>query len=47
MDSTLLLYALYRLRRSGSLSTPLAAIHIHHGLQQEADLWQQQCQQYC
>lgn len=43
VDSTVLLHALAQL----SLGDTLQAIHIHHGLQAEADGWVTHCQQLC
>ena len=43
VDSTVLLHAVAQLQ----LSTPLHAIHVHHGLQSEADQWVEACQQLC
>ncbi|WP_460140128.1 tRNA lysidine(34) synthetase TilS [Pseudomonas sp. S2_E01] len=46
LDSTVLLHLLASLAQSHSLP-PLAAIHIHHGLQSVADAWPQHCQWVC
>ena len=52
-DSTALLHSLHRCLQSESLLQAglqlpkLAAIHVHHGLQSEADDWLTHCQQQC
>ncbi len=43
VDSTVLLHLLSRLL----LGDSLRAVHIHHGLQQEADQWAEHCQRFC
>jgi tRNA(Ile)-lysidine synthase len=45
LDSHLLLHALAQLRPQ--LKPKLCAIHIHHGLQAEADEWANHCQDVC
>ena len=45
LDSTVLLHQLAQLRFTQSLS--LRAIHIHHGLSQQADQWLEHCQRVC
>jgi len=45
LDSHVLLYALCSLREL--LDAEIGAVHIHHGLQQDADVWESQCQQVC
>lgn len=45
LDSTVLLHLLAE--RRADLSAPLAAIHIHHGLQRQADDWAEHCKQLC
>ena len=45
LDSHVLLYALCSLREL--LDAEIGAVHIHHGLQQDADMWESQCQQVC
>ncbi|MFT4938793.1 MAG: tRNA(Ile)-lysidine synthase [Paraglaciecola sp.] len=45
LDSHVLLHAMASLREQFGFS--LAAIHIHHGLSQNADLWQLHCEQVC
>ncbi|WP_372748457.1 tRNA lysidine(34) synthetase TilS [Litorivivens sp.] len=42
LDSTVLLHALTRLKEHPSLH----ALHIHHGLQAQADDWQRHCKQF-
>lgn len=46
MDSMVLLEALYELRQSHPLP-PLKALHIHHGLHADADLWAEHCRRQC
>ncbi len=43
LDSTVLLHLLAH----ANLSTPLQAIHVHHGLQAAADLWTVHCERIC
>jgi tRNA(Ile)-lysidine synthase len=45
LDSHALLHALCKLR--AVLDAEIGAVHIHHGLQQDADVWELQCQQVC
>jgi tRNA(Ile)-lysidine synthase len=45
MDSQVLLHALSVL--APRLAAPLHAVHIHHGLQPEADHWSEQCAAFC
>lgn len=45
LDSTVLLQLVERWRREHPGAPPLAAIHINHQLQPEADDWQRHCQQ--
>lgn len=45
VDSTVLLHLLAKHR--DKLSTKLHAIHIHHGLNQAADSWQQHVERFC
>ena len=45
LDSTVLLYALCTLREQ--LTVPVGAIHIHHGLQADADHWADHCRAVC
>ena len=48
MDSMLMLYTLsHVLNHAPELKHRLTAIHINHGLSDNADTWQQQCQQAC
>jgi tRNA(Ile)-lysidine synthase len=44
-DSSALLHAMYECR--GRLRAPMHAIHFHHGLQAEADAWQEHCLTFC
>lgn len=46
LDSMVLLDAMAQLRRSCPLP-PLKAIHVHHGLHANADLWVEHCQREC
>lgn len=46
LDSTVLLHLLARLRHSHALP-PLAAIHVHHGLQPAAERWVDLCRAQC
>lgn len=46
LDSTALLHALAVLSRSGAVP-PLAAVHVHHGLQAVADEWPEHCRRLC
>lgn len=47
VDSHVLLHALHYLRQQAQLNFQLSAIHIHHGLSDNADQWQSHCQQVC
>lgn len=47
VDSHVLLHALHSLKFSEGYDFELSAIHIHHGLSNNADAWQQHCQQIC
>lgn len=47
LDSRVLLELLLALRRQQPDFPDLHIIHIHHGLQAEADAWAQHCQQLC
>jgi tRNA(Ile)-lysidine synthase len=44
-DSTALLHALNTVR--DQLDTSISAVHVNHGLHDDADLWQQQCEVFC
>jgi len=44
-DSTALLQAMHECQ--GQLAAPLHAVHFHHGLQAEADAWQDHCRAFC
>jgi tRNA(Ile)-lysidine synthase len=44
-DSTALLQCLHECRER--LPAQLHAIHFHHGLQQEAEAWQEHCRKFC
>ncbi|MCF5292564.1 tRNA(Ile)-lysidine synthetase, partial [Pseudomonas syringae] len=46
LDSTVLLYLLAELASRETLPA-LNAIHVHHGLQPDADAWPEHCQQVC
>jgi len=45
LDSHVLLHAMASLR--DTLNRPLRAIHLHHGLQAQADQWQSHCEAVC
>lgn len=45
LDSTVLLHALFSLKEKNNFS--LSAVHIHHGLQNQADDWQSHCEKEC
>lgn len=49
LDSTVLLASLARLQQAGRLgeSSELVALHVHHGLQVQADSWVEHAQQIC
>lgn len=47
LDSIVLLHALSELRANHKLGLELRALHINHGLQADADAWQQLCQTLC
>lgn len=44
-DSTALLHALTAIK--DRLGVPVSAVHINHGLHDHADLWQEQCENFC
>lgn len=44
-DSSALLFALSELQNQ--LTTPVSAVHVNHGLHQDAGLWQQHCEDFC
>ena len=44
-DSTALLHALSTIRNQ--LNTPISAVHVNHGLHDDADHWQLQCETFC
>ncbi len=46
MDSAVLLHACSLLRDAGQLPA-LSAVHVHHGLQKDADAWVQHCETFC
>ncbi len=47
MDSVVLLHALAELRKQGSLQQRIAAVHVNHGIQEEAASWQGFCENLC
>lgn len=47
LDSHVLLHALAQLRDSRAQSFVLEALHIHHGINQQADTWVEHCQGVC
>ena len=44
-DSTALLHAMTTVR--SQLENPLSAVHVNHGLHDDADLWQSRCETFC
>ena len=44
-DSTALLHALSKIQNQ--LDVPVSAMHVNHGLHDDADLWQLQCETFC
>lgn len=46
LDSSVLLHLLVRLRANHDLP-PLSAVHVHHGLQADADAWVAHCRARC
>ena len=44
-DSTALLHALSTIQNL--LDAPFSAVHVNHGLHDDADLWQTQCENFC
>ena len=47
IDSHVLLHALWKLQQVKKTPFTLSAIYIHHGLSENADLWQQHCADVC
>lgn len=47
LDSHVLLHALAQLRDSSAQPFVLEALHIHHGINQQADAWVEHCQLVC
>ena len=47
MDSIVLLHALSELKKQSKLDFEFRALHVNHGLQQEAEQWQEHCEQIC
>ncbi|MES3006253.1 MAG: tRNA lysidine(34) synthetase TilS [Pseudomonadota bacterium] len=47
LDSSVLLWALYRLRQANPDAFSLSAIHVNHGLSSNAAAWQHFCEQTC
>lgn len=49
LDSSALLHALVTLKKTETnlKNIPILAIHVHHGLSEHADHWQQHCEQQC
>lgn len=45
LDSSVLLHWLHRCAQAAA--QPVRAVHVHHGLQAQADAWVQHCQQQC
>ena len=44
-DSTALLHAMTTVE--SQLENPLSAVHVNHGLHEDADLWQSRCETFC
>ena len=44
-DSTALLHALSTIQ--DQLDVPVSAVHVNHGLHDDADLWQSECETFC
>ncbi len=44
-DSTALLHALSTIQ--DQLDAPVSAVHVNHGLHNDADLWQSECENFC
>ena len=44
-DSTALLHALAAIK--DQLQVPVSAIHVNHGLHDQADRWQAECENFC
>ena len=47
LDSVVLLHALQHLQGAGCLAGRISAIHVHHGLSQNADSWGDFCVNFC
>ncbi len=47
LDSMLLLALLQQFRLQRPHAPPMTALHVHHGLQAQADEWTAFCEQYC
>lgn len=47
IDSTVLLHALYLIKKEHDPALMIRAIHVHHGLNAKANAWQQHCAQLC
>ena len=47
VDSTVLLHLLLAWREGREPAPPLTAIHINHGMQAAAALWQAHCERLC
>jgi len=47
LDSVVLLHALAELRAQAKIKCQLRALHVNHQLQDNADAWQQHCQNIC
>lgn len=46
-DSHVLLHALSQLKSTNKITSEIAAVHVHHGLQQNANNWSEHCEQVC
>ncbi|EMN4128908.1 MULTISPECIES: tRNA lysidine(34) synthetase TilS [Providencia] len=47
VDSTVLLHALYQIKKHQQPFLEVRAIHIHHGLNSKADAWEAHCSSLC
>lgn len=47
VDSQVLLHALATAKKSSKFANQLSVIHVHHGLNAQADNWAQSCEQTC
>ncbi|HEX5393818.1 MAG TPA: tRNA lysidine(34) synthetase TilS [Rhodocyclaceae bacterium] len=47
LDSTVLLVSLYRALKDSDSQVKLSAVHVHHGLSPNADVWAEHCRRVC